>query len=348
VARNVLGLDVGGANLKAAHPSGAARSAPFALWKDPGGLADALRALITTMPPAELWAVTMTGELCDCFAGKREGVAAILDAVEAAAGPTSVCVYTNENWFVDAAEARARPLEVASANWLALAVVAGGQAPEGPAVLLDVGSTTTDVIPLFDGMPIPGGLTDPERLASGELVYTGFRRTPVCALLDRTGAGAGLAAEVFATTLDAYLILEMIPEDPDDRNTADGRPATRAAAHARMARMLCADLETSTEDQRRRLAEAVRKAQESKIQWALERASRALDRPPRTAVVAGEGAPLAWRVLERMEWFRGCKGIDLGRVLGKEIARAACAYAVAVLAAERGKEPPDERVTRRR
>jgi probable H4MPT-linked C1 transfer pathway protein len=348
VPRSVLGLDVGGANLKAAHTDRTARSVPFALWKDPAGLADALRGLVGAMPAADLWAVTMTGELCDCFESKRQGVAAILDAVEAVAGPTPVCVYTNADWFIDLAEARAEPLRVASANWLALAVFAGGYAPHGPAVLLDVGSTTTDVVPLVDGVPMPAGRTDPERLACGELVYTGFRRTPVSALIDRTAAGAGLAAEVFATTLDAYLILGMIDEDAADRGTADGRPATRAAAHARMARMMCADLETSMEDQRRRLAEAVRKAQESKIQWALDRALRPLGGPPRMAVVAGEGAPLAWHVLERMEWFRDCTCVDLSRVVGAAASRAACAYAAAVLAAERATEPPDERFTGRR
>jgi probable H4MPT-linked C1 transfer pathway protein len=348
VARTVLGLDVGGANLKAAHSNGAARSQPFALWKDPAGLPDALRALIAAMPSADELAVTMTGELCDCFESKRQGVAAILDAVEAAAGATPIRVWTNEGLLVDVAEAYEQPLRVAAANWLALAEFAGGYVPDGPAVLLDVGSTTTDVIPLFDGMPTPAGLTDPERLASGELVYTGFRRTPVCALLDRTGTGAGLAAEVFATTLDAYLILGMIREDPADRNTADGRPATRAAAHARMARMLCADQETSTGEQRRRLAESVLRAQSSKIQWALELALRAFGGPPQAAVVAGEGASLALHVLERMEWFRDCACIDLRRALGEEGTRAACAYAVAVLATKRQEGPPDDRITRRR
>src|SRR5207253_4244272 len=115
-----------------------------------------------------------------------------------------------------------------------------------------VGSTTTDIIPLWDGEPRPLGRTDPERLNSRELVYTGIRRTPVCALMEGDGM-----AEFFATTLDVYLVLGRIPEDPSDRDTADGRPATRAGAEARVARMICADLETSTADERRKVAERV-------------------------------------------------------------------------------------------
>src|SRR6516225_11821769 len=93
VPGRVLGLDVGGANLKAAHSGGAARSRPFALWNMPAGLTDALRELLCGWQPYDLLAVTMTGELCDCFATKREGVRAILDAVSAAAGLAPLRVW---------------------------------------------------------------------------------------------------------------------------------------------------------------------------------------------------------------------------------------------------------------
>ncbi len=345
--RRVLGLDVGGANLKAAHTNGAARSRPFALWKDPGGLAGALRDLIADMPAADLLAVTMTGELCDCFESKRQGVIAILDAVEEVAGRTPVRVFCNEGRFLDPEGARRAPLKPAAANWLALALFAGRFTPDGSAVLIDVGSTTTDIIPLEDGRPVPQGATDPQRLACGELVYTGVRRTPVCAVLDRGPEGVGLAAELFATTLDAYLILGMVPEEAADLNTADGRPATWAAAHARMARMLCADLETSTEEQRRRLAEAVLKAQSSKIDWALTLALREFP-PPHTALLTGEGAFLARRVLARVEWGRRCREVDLERGLGREISKAACAFAVAVLVSEGPEVPFRDAITCRR
>ena len=74
-----LGLDIGGANLKAADGRGWARSVPFALWRDPQGLAEALATLVESAPTAERLAVTMTGELCDCFRSKAEGVRHILD-----------------------------------------------------------------------------------------------------------------------------------------------------------------------------------------------------------------------------------------------------------------------------
>lgn len=326
----VLGLDIGGANLKAAHSNSQARSVPFELWKQPKRLPDALHRLIHDMPSADGLAVTMTGELCDCFTSKRQGVLAILDAVTTAAGQTPVRVWRNDGRFVDPATARATPLQVAAANWLALATFAGRYAPKGPALLIDIGSTTSDIIALLDGRPVPKGRNDPERLRSSELVYTGVRRTPLCAVLGTYGA-----AEVFATTLDAYLLLGTIPEDPADQNTADGRPATRAAAEARIARMLCADLETSTADERRRLAERVLLRQVMALEFAFKSVASRLPALPQTVLLAGEGEFLARAALEHQKDIPPCQAVVLSDALAPAISRAACAYAVAMLAAER-------------
>jgi probable H4MPT-linked C1 transfer pathway protein len=329
MSRAVLGLDIGGANLKAAHTDGTARSVPFALWKDPSGLPEALRSLIASMPSADRLAVTMTGELCDCFEGKRQGVYAILSAAEAVSSGKPIRVWGNDGRFVELATARSTPLRVAAANWLALATFAGRFAPKGPAVLIDIGSTTTDLVPLLDGRPVPRGKTDPERLRIGELYYAGVRRTPLSFVIRHA-----VAAELFATTLDAYLLLGYLTEDGTDRNTADGRPATRAAAHARLARMLCADLETSSEEERLRLAQDILREQSRWIQIKMTDATEHLPALPRTAIFSGEGvflATLAWR---GAKFASQGPEVDLGEILGQEISRSACAYAVAVLAAE--------------
>jgi probable H4MPT-linked C1 transfer pathway protein len=328
---DVLGLDIGGANLKAAHTHDVARLRPFALWKDPAGLPDALGDLLRGWPPFDRLAVTMTGELCDCFESKRQGVHAILDAVRSAAGPVPFRVWSTEGHFLDPAAARAAPLRVAAANWLALATWAGHQAPAGPALLLDVGSTTTDLVPLHDGRPVPSGCTDPERLRCGELVYLGVRRTPLCAVL-----GNEVAAELFATSLDALVVLGLQPEDAGGILTADGRPATRAAAHARLARMLCADLETCTEAERTTLAERVLARLVERIGSAAEQVAGRLPGPPQTCILAGSGEFLARRVVDSRSAVAPCRVISLARLLGPEISQAACAYAVAVLAAAEG------------
>ena len=237
----VLGLDVGGANLKAVHTDGTARTLPFALWKRSTELPAALAELLRVMPRAEQLAVTMTGELCDCFEVETSRVSRpfwMPWSRQGKAGGVPVRVLAAPiSQFACPAEAKETHLLTASANWHALATWAGRLAPEGPGLLVDIGSTTTDIIPLLNGKPAAKGETDPERLRTSELVYFGVRRTPLMVFMRGDGA-----AELFATSLDLFLLIGWNEDDPNDCDTADGRPATRAQAHLRLARMLCADL----------------------------------------------------------------------------------------------------------
>lgn len=320
----ILGLDIGGANLKAAHSSGKASQMAFDLWKDPAGLAKALDQLVRFFPPCELLAVTMTGELCDCFESKRQGVLQILEAVAEVAGQTPVLVWQTTGRFTDLAAARADPLPCAAANWLALAACAGRL---GSALLIDIGSTTTDIIPLRDGVPVPHGRSDPDRLRHHELVYTGVLRTPVCSLLGTAGA-----AELFATMQDVYLVLGKLAEDASNLRTADGRPATQAAAHARLARMICADLETSTPTERLQLARLLEQRQAEAIRHALDQVAGELPPPLDAVVLAGCGEFLARQVLDLEPKLVVGRIISLAEEWGPVRSQAACAHALVLLA----------------
>jgi probable H4MPT-linked C1 transfer pathway protein len=324
---SVLGLDIGGANLKAVHLDGTARLYPFALWQHPEQLPAALRGLVEGMPAFDRLAVTMTGELCDCFPTKRNGVLAIFDAVAEAIPDRTILVWRTDGHFADLASARQEPLLAAAANWLALAAYAGRFAPQGSALLIDIGSTTTDIIPLHDGKPVPRGRTDTERMKTSELVYTGVGRTPVCALL-----GSGVMAEVFATILDVYLVLGDLPEHHIGP-TADGRPATKAFAHARLARMIGGDAETCSTEATLRLARQAAAVQQAIVQHALRPVLRALPVLPAKFILGGTGEFLARRVLQRMN-FSEEKLFSLSNHLGPSVSAAACAHAVAVLAGE--------------
>jgi probable H4MPT-linked C1 transfer pathway protein len=219
-------------------------------------------------------------------------------------------------------------MKTAAANWLALATWAGRLVPSGTGLLIDVGSTTTDIVPLLNGRPVPRGLTDPNRLRYRELVYTGVRRTPVCALLGGEGA-----AEFFATTQDVYLLLGERPPDANDRHTADGRPATVEAAHARMARMICADAENCSLEAARNLAREVHDRQLALVQDAVAQVSSHLPIPPRTAVISGSGEFLARRLVVGRATDR-ISTISLTEKLGPAMSSGACAYAVAMLGQE--------------
>lgn len=321
----MIGLDIGGANLKAAHSGGSACSIPFALYREPARLPTMLASLLEELPPGDVLAVTMTGELCDCFATKREGVNRILDGVERVAGGRLIQVWQIDGRFVSLEEARRDPLSSAASNWLALAACVGLWYPDGFSLLLDVGSTTTDIIPILNGQPVPLGRTDLDRLRSGELLYTGVLRTPVCALL-----GADGAAEFFATMHDVYLVLGMLPEDSGYVDMADGRPAVLECSHARLARMLCADLETSTERERLELARRLARKQQSLIASRIQQVDRRIGEPPRTVILAGSGAFLGEDGLKESGCLPG-RVHRLADVWNPALSQAACAYAVAQL-----------------
>jgi probable H4MPT-linked C1 transfer pathway protein len=323
-----LGVDIGGANLKACHSSGVCSFRPFALWKHPDALESTLKEFLDAFPGHDLLAVTMTGELCDCFETKRQGVQRILDAVASAAAGRPVRVWRTDGRFVGLAEARSAPLLVAAANWLALATLAGRMAAAGPALLIDIGSTTTDIVPLENGRPVPRGQTDPERLQAHELVYTGVRRTPLCALL-----GDQAAAEWFGTTLDVYLMLGDLAQDDQDRDTADGRPATVDAAHGRLAHMVCADSESCSKQEAFRLAQQIQIRQTELIRSAVDQVASHLSDLPRAYILAGSGEFLARRALDRPPALDGSR-LSFAEAYGSGISQSACAYAMAVLAAE--------------
>jgi probable H4MPT-linked C1 transfer pathway protein len=323
----VLGVDIGGANLKAAHTNGLARTRPFALWKDPAALPSVLAEFLTGWPEYARLAVTMTGELCDCFTSRREGVHAILDVLTSISSRVPMQIWSNDGSFVPVEEARTTPLKIASANWLAVATFAGRFVPEGPALLIDIGSTTTDLVPLLDGKPVPRGRTDRERLRLREMMYVGARRTPLNTLLGMSGA-----AECFATMQDVFLVLGLVKEDPSDHDTADGRPATGAAAHARLARMICADVDTTTPEERRSLAKSLLQRVLHPLSLAIETTCVPLPGPPDSVVLAGSGEFLARMVLQMARPAK--QVISLADKLGSEISTAACAFAVAMLAAE--------------
>ena len=337
---HIVGLDIGGANLKAASVDGQATSRSFAIWREPDRLPEQLHELLTGLPAADALAVTMTAELADCFQTKAEGVRRILDSVLQTAAGRPVVVWQTGAEFVSVADAKELPQLVAAANWHALATFSGRLAETGDAILIDIGTTTTDLIPIHDGMPVSWGLTDRSRLASHELVYSGVGRTPICSLASRVPLDdhpVGLAAEVFATTRDIYLLTGDQPEDGHCRDTADGRPATRADAARRLARMLCCDETEIGDDELIDVARQIAAIQLDRLGSALRRVIGISEdgSPLGTVLISGSGTFLARRLVASHPDLAASRQVDLSECFSSDIATAACAFATARLAQER-------------
>jgi (4-(4-[2-(gamma-L-glutamylamino)ethyl]phenoxymethyl)furan-2-yl)methanamine synthase len=294
----VVGWDIGGVNTKGVRltgvgPGSAMRSASFPLevQRRPHDLASAIAGVAHELgaESSDLHAVTMTAELSQAFRTKRQGVGFVLDALSAALPGAEFHVYTVDGRFVSPGDARTQPLAAAAANWAATASLVARSCPT--CILIDIGTTTADLIPIVAGKVVAHGSTDPERLLSGELVYTGALRTPAEAVARRLplwGGSAGVAADGFALTGDVHLWLGQLQPEDYTCATPDGRPASREFAGERLARLVCADGDMLSEADIQALASALAEAQ---IGAVLEALMRIRERRPdiATAVVAGLG-----------------------------------------------------------
>ena len=329
----MIGWDIGGVNTKVARvENGAllhARSHPYEIQQDPLALAPLLRSLANAVGVSadDHHAVTMTAELSQMFRTKREGVAFVLAAMTKAFPSASLHVFTVNGRFLSPADALNEPLAVAASNWAATATIVALDHPN--ALLIDIGTTTTDIIPIVQGRLAALGTTDPARLASGELVYTGALRTPVEAIVQHAPVGsslAGVSAESFALIGDVHLWRgDLAPEDYSV-TSPDGRPASREFAGERIARVVCADREMLDDQAISAIADAVADAQVDLIGRAIARV-RECHRTLQTAVVTGLGSFIATRAARQA----ALSAIPLAEALGTDGARCAPAAAVALL-----------------
>ena len=257
----MIGIDVGGANLKVATGDGIfIHYCP--LWQE-----TPIRELLLRYgTPGEEAAVVMSGELADCFSSKAEGIRFIVEAVRE--------VFPGAQFYgTDAAFHDSAVPELAAANWLVSADFLMDRYPGS--LLVDLGSTTTDIIPLLT-MEALRGLTDLDRLQQGYLVYTGLLRTSIPALIREVnldGVPTPVCPEFFAMSADVHLVLSHITEEEYTVVPPDGKGKDRVTAMRRLARVVCADLEEIWEEGACAIAHAFWEAQRGLLLCAIQKAS---------------------------------------------------------------------------
>lgn len=330
---STIGWDIGGVNTKVARVSGdrvlAVRSRPFELQRDPAALVQVLQTLATEVGASsgDVHAVTMTAELSQMFRTKRQGVSFVLESVEAAFPSGAISVYAVDGRFLSPAEARSEPLAIAAANWAATARLVSRHVAD--ALLVDIGTTSTDIVPIVGGVVVATGWTDPDRLASGELVYSGAVRTPVEAIRSHVPFGsdeAGLSAEGFALAGDVHVWRGDLAPADYTAPTPDGRPPTREFAGERLARAICADRDMLDAVGVTAIADALAAAQVTRIADAIVKV-RARHGGLDTVVVTGLGDFIGRRAALQA----GLQVVPLASVLGESAARCAPAASVALL-----------------
>ena len=287
----MIGIDVGGANLKVVNDDGVhLHYCP--LWEG-APLTSLLNQYVTA--PDDPAAVVMSGELADCFESKMVGISFIVDAVKNAF--PSARFYGTDGQFHDGAVP-----QLAAANWLASADYLRAEYPD--AVLVDIGSTTADVIPLarFASMK---GLTDLRRLQKGYLIYTGMLRGNIATLLQSVtldGVATPVSSEYFAVSADAHLVLGHITPAQYICDTPDKKEKTQTASLRRLARVVCADPDEIGTDGAYQIADQFWEKQRDLICDQVQRV--AAEEGAGQIIVAGIGARLFSQELDGIDLFK--------------------------------------------
>jgi probable H4MPT-linked C1 transfer pathway protein len=304
-----IGWDLGGAHLKIAACSAtgavaAVRQYPCPLWQGMDMLEAALEQAFADFAgfPSSRHAITMTGELVDWFPDRVEGVLRLVAIMAERCGSDRVLIFAGQTGFLHPTEvSHGNAAAIASANWLATALWSARRIRDG--LLIDIGSTTTDLILIASGEVCCKGYTDHERMRYDELVYTGVVRTPVMTLSEFVpfeGEWVTLMAEHFATTADVYRLTGELAEHADQMPAADGGDKSVPASMRRLARLVGRDFESARPTAWQHLAQFLRECQIARIHRAVER-QLSRDRLPAEApwIGAGVGRFLAQELARR-------------------------------------------------
>jgi probable H4MPT-linked C1 transfer pathway protein len=252
---------------------------------------------------ARLHAVTMTGELADNFPDRATGVLAVLDRM-AGLFEQPLQVFAGAPELLDHARISAQLLPlIASANWMASAIWLAQHCRDG--VLIDIGSTTTDIVPLANGAVRNRGYTDHERLRYDELVYFGIVRTPLMAFAPKAPFGGGWVAlmnEHFATAADVFRLTGELPAHADQWPAADQGPKDAAGSARRLARMIGCDRDAAPPADWVELAAYFRSVWVDRVAAAVENQSLAMGDVDAASplIGAGTGRFLVRAVAERL------------------------------------------------
>jgi (4-(4-[2-(gamma-L-glutamylamino)ethyl]phenoxymethyl)furan-2-yl)methanamine synthase len=314
-----LGIDIGGANTKAATADGRfVASVYLPLWRG-ADLKDALERIGKDAPAGPV-GVTITGELADCYPAKKDGIDHI-SAVVKSVFSDAVFYGRDGRFHRDTTDAQL----FSAANWSASARYVGRV--HGDVLFVDIGSTTTDIIPVAGGEPA-AGLTDFERLTRGELIYAGALRTNLASMLRQVtvkGLEARTASELFAITADVYLLMETITPDDYACDTPDGGGKSPEDAARRIARLVCCDLSELDMGDVRAIARQAYRRQLDDLEDAIRTVAER--HGLKRAAICGLGAFLARAALGELE-------MAFTQVPDARISKVFPAYAVANLLEE--------------
>ena len=306
-----IGLDIGGAHLKACLIKNDVilKLSKAALFKTP--MWESQNALVSTLKEIEKkWVmgediqinIAMTAEMTDCFKDRREGVRKILSIIKNTFSCEKLKIYST-NGLKNLNITFKNYKEIASSNWHATADTLSKI--ERNCFLIDIGSTTTDIIPIQRGKILSTtSSTDFSRLQKGELVYLGVCRTSLGSirrqLLFRSKM-TNIIRENFASTADLFRLTKQLNPKYDLYPTFDGQNKTRLATRQRLARIIGLDAHDVTVEELNALAQQIKQIFVSEIIENLKKVKFQYKMSSRTPIIiTGSGKFLASEIQKQL------------------------------------------------
>ena len=235
--KTFIGWDIGGSNTKISIiKSNKAKSEvhEIELWRDAG--LSKLKKLISdlgTNQNGTYHGITLSGEMCDIFPSRENGINTILSFFKKFSSNTYV--YSSSG-FIKLHKIREHK-KVASMNWYSVGEMISKKIDN--CIIINMGSTTTDFIMIKNNTIINKREDDFTGINNDELLYTGFLRSPIYALTDEVRVNMisyKVIPENFSSMADIYQILKIIDIKYDYSSRADRRSKTILNSYKRVAR----------------------------------------------------------------------------------------------------------------
>ncbi len=241
-----LGIDIGGAHIKLVGLDEKknviiVKYRKCYIWKDPQKLLGEIKFINSLSKNKEVvCGITMTAELCDIFSTRKSGAKTLRNKCRKI--KFKKLFYENSKKVFESID-KSNPVNFMSMNWHAAGRFIAKFLEN--AILIDLGSTTTDFICIKNNKIMNIGFDDFSRLQNGELLYTGIIRTPIFGIENSVNLNSkefNIIPEFFSRTSDLYRVQGKIKKIFDIDEEADLSSKSINSSYRRIARSFGLDL----------------------------------------------------------------------------------------------------------
>ena len=267
-----LGIDIGGAHIKLVGLNEKKELIfvdyiKFYFWKEEKSINKVFNYINSKSNKNTLSGITMTAELCDIFKNRLDGFRKIYNYCKKLKNDYFFYTKSKKKIFK-----KTDYSEIVSMNWHSIGRLLERQLKN--AIIVDFGSTTTDIICVKNHIIQNKNFDDFSRINSNELVYTGLTRTPIFAIDKKVRINRKyfeIIPEFFSDMSDVYRINSILKKQFDIDETADGKRRSKFSSYARLSRNFGLDFKKSNQNLIKDLSKEIIKTQLEKIYLAIKK-----------------------------------------------------------------------------